>query len=410
MKDVIVIGAGIAGLAAARSLAEAGRSVILVEARDRPGGRIYTVTGGELPIELGAEFIHGFPQELIELVDEAGLSRFELEGRSSCFRKGRLGDCGEQREVDRLFELLGNLGDLPADLTFKEFLDQRGLSGEARTLATNYVEGFNAADANRISVLALAKQQAAEDGIAGDRVSRVVEGYARIPEFLLRKFRDARGEWLPATPIRSIAWQRHLVRAETMTGQVFQARTAVITLPLGVLQARSVAWRPEPRTLAIADQLVMGAAARVVYQFNERFWPEDLSFFFSPEQVPPTWWTTSPKPSALLTGWIAGRKLESLSVQDLPVVGLGTLSTVLATDAGSRLVHWWQHDWQADPQTLGAYTYVPKGAMRASSELCVPVEETLFFAGEHTDTSGHWGTVHGALRSGLRAAKQVLAV
>src|ERR1700678_1599668 len=99
-KDVIVIGAGMAGLAAARTLAEAGLRVTLVEARDRVGGRIYTLPGATLPIELGAEFIHGLPEELIRLVDEAGLTRFELEGETRCFREwhgtGRLEPCGNQ--------------------------------------------------------------------------------------------------------------------------------------------------------------------------------------------------------------------------------------------------------------------------------------------------------------------------
>ena len=410
MKDVIVIGAGVAGLAAARDLAEAGRSVTLIEARDRPGGRIYTVAGDELPIELGAEFIHGFPQELLHLVDEAGLTRFELEGDFRCFRQGRLGDCGDQREVDRLFDQLGRLDGLEADLTFSEFLVQRGLDPEAATLATNYVEGFNAADASRISLLALAKQQAAEDAISADRVSRVVEGYARVPEFLLRKFEEAGGEWIPSAPVRTISWQPGAVKVETETGSVFEANAAIVTLPLGVLQTRTVAFQPEPQILRVANQLVMGPAARVVYQFDRKFWPEDISFFFAPEQVPPTWWTTSPKASAVLTGWIAGRKLASRSVQELPNAGLATLSTVLGVDAGPRLVHWRQHDWQADRYSLGAYTYVPKGALHASEGLSVPVEGTLFFAGEHTDTTGHWGTVHGALRSGYRAAKQVLTV
>jgi monoamine oxidase len=66
------------------------------------------------------------------------------------------------------------------------------------------------------------------------------------------------------------------------------------------------------------------------------------------------------------------------------------------------------HDWQADPFARGAYSYVPAGAADASLHLSYPVDGTLFFAGEHTDTSGHWGTVHAALRSGLRAAEQLL--
>jgi monoamine oxidase len=413
-KDVIVVGAGIAGLAAARTLAEAGLGVTLVEAQDRVGGRIYTVPGGELPIELGAEFIHGLPLELIGLVDEAGLTRFELEGETRCFRekydgKGQLEPCGIQREVDQLFDQLSNFNPPQADLSFCEFVAQRGLSQEAATLATNYVEGFNAADANRISILALAKQQAAEDLISGDRVFRVAEGYARVPEFLLHRFLEAGGEWVPSAPVRAISWQPSSAQVETETGHTFQGTAVIITLPLGVLQAGTVSFVPQPKILTVADQLVMGPAARVVYQFDLRFWPDDLGFFFAPQETPPTWWTTNPKPSSMLTGWIAGRKLTELTTSNLPEAGLTALSKILGTAARRRLLRLHHHDWLTDAYSLGAYSYVPRGAIHASDELSLPVESTLFFAGEHTDTSGHWGTVHGALRSGYRAAKQVLA-
>jgi monoamine oxidase len=412
-KDVIVVGAGIAGLAAARTLAEAGIGVTLVEARDRVGGRIYTLPGDEFPIELGAEFIHGLPLELIRLVDEAGLTRFELEGETGCFREwhgtGRLEPCGNQREVDQLFDQLSHFNPPQTDLSFSEFVAQRGLSQEAAILATNYVEGFNAADANRISILALAKQQAAEDLISGDRVLRVVEGYARVPEFLLHRLLEAGGEWIPCAPVSTISWQPGAVKIETETGRSFEGTAVIITLPLGVLQAGTVSFVPQPKILAAANQLVMGSAARVVYEFDRRFWPEDLSFFFAPQETPPTWWTTNPKPTSMLTGWIAGRKLTHLRTANLAEAGLTALSKILSGDARRHLLRAHHHDWQTDVHSLGAYTYVPRGAIHASDELSLPVESTLFLAGEHTDTSGHWGTVHGALRSGYRAAKQVLA-
>jgi monoamine oxidase len=418
---VIVIGAGIAGLAAARMLAEAGQRVALIEAQDRAGGRILTVPAadGGLPVELGAEFIHGLPPELIHLVEEAGLTRFELEGDSRCVRAHEgLSPCAPQREVGQLFDELGHMKPGPSDLTFSEFVGQRNLGADAVALATNYVEGFNAADASRISAQSLAKQQAAEDAIEGDRLFRVVEGYAQVPAFLLRRFLDAGGEWAPSCPVRSIVWKPGRVEVATAGDRAFHAAVAIITLPLGVLQARRVAFDPQPREiLDAADQLAMGPVARVVYEFDPRFWARfsslgGVSFVFAPEATPPTWWTTNPKPSSLLTGWVAGRKASKVTVAGLPGAGLVTLADILGSspsDIRQYLVRWHLHDWQADVHSLGAYSYVPRGAIQASEELSVPVEETLFFAGEHTDTSGHWGTVHAALRSGYRAAAQVLA-
>jgi monoamine oxidase len=159
----------------------------------------------------------------------------------------------------------------------------------------------------------------------------------------------------------------------------------------------------------------MGTAARVTYEFDRAFWSRfsklrAASFVLAPDFIPPTWWTTDPWPDSALTGWLGGRTADESNLAELPETGLATLAELLGSgvpELRKHLVRWHRHDWKNDVYSLGSYTYVPRGAIRASDDLSVPVEKTLFFAGEHTDTSGHWGTVHGALRSAYRAAEQV---
>jgi monoamine oxidase len=412
-SDVIVLGAGLAGLAAARKLAESGFAVSLIEARDRVGGRIASlrVPGSDLPIELGAEFVHGQPPELVELIHEAGLHLFEREGDFLCYENGQLGDCG----IGDAFAVLDDLPSSP-DLTFSEFLAQKQLPEDLAALAKGYVEGFNAADANIIGTASLLKQQHAEEAIEGNRAFRIEEGYDRLPAFVLDRFLVAGGKLYLNTAATRIEWKPGDVRVATSNyaAPEFQAPRVVIALSLGVLQARSVSISPEPEPAADAiDRLAMGSATRITLVFKERFWIEtapDLSFAFARELTPPTWWSSSPNPSSSLTGWMGGpRALATPANGALKDLALSTLAKIFdRSDLPALLVSFHTHDWQSDPFSLGAYSYAPKGALHASDELTLPVDRTLYFAGEHTDVTGHWGTVHAALRSGLRAAAQIV--
>jgi monoamine oxidase len=140
-----------------------------------------------------------------------------------------------------------------------------------------------------------------------------------------------------------------------------------------------------------------------------------LSFLLSDDDVMPTWWTSHPVLVPTLTGWAAGPRAARLAGQPERAVveqAVAALARVLDMERGpldERLDGWSFHDWSADPFSRGAYSYVCAGGLDAPRQLGLPIEETLFFAGEATDPNGHTGTVHAALASGRRAADEVLA-
>jgi len=443
--DVVIVGAGAAGLAAAAKLAQAGQRVALLEARGRIGGRIFTrhlpAAEGHAPmrVELGAEFIHGLPPATWSLVGQAKLSAYEIEGAELSFVNGNWAPPIDHPAIHVLADMLKWLETRPGcDMSFADYLAANPPDAASAAAAANYVEGFNAADRHRIGIASLAVQQRAEDAIDSDRLFHVAEGYDAVMEFLAAQFRAAGGELVLGSAVRRIEWQRGGVRLESGTGGgTLHAGRALITAPLGVLQADTIEFAPQPADiLAHAARLVMGDVVRVVLLFRERFWrsasapsiPDgirrklaDLSFLFTPAETPPTWWTPHPAPAPMLTAWVGGpkaaelRRLTAASADPLalPRLCLATLARIFdlsLAELQNLLLSWHAHDWSADPCSRGAYSYVPADALDAPAKLCVPVEETLYFAGEHTDVTGHWGTVHAAIGTGVRAAAQILGM
>ncbi len=407
--DVIVLGAGIAGLAAGRALAEAGKRTLVLEARDRVGGRILTrhVADAGAPVELGAEFIHGRPPQLLALLAEAGLKTYEAAGEQLCFHEGKLRPCPDDVGAWALLDRLSPDG---PDESFEAFLARSGAGAEDAARARDYVEGFNAADARRIGTVGLARQQAAEEAIGGGVNSRVTHGYVALPEYVRDRALAAGAELRLLTPVEAVEWQPGACTVHAR-GRSWTAPKLICTLPLGVLQARAVRFAPEPALLAYAQAVAPGQVQRMVFQFRDRFWAAenpDMHFLFASPLHPPTYWTTTPRPSCLITCWVGGpRALTHPEPAELQASARAALTRIFGGLPPVESVH--VHDWMADPFCRGAYSYAPVGAADAYAMLAEPVEGTLFFAGEHTDITGHPGTVHGALGSGLRAAGQALA-
>ena len=417
--EVVVIGAGAAGLAAARALVDAGVSVRVVEARERVGGRIWTLHEVEstLPIELGAEFVHGRPREIFDLVKKKRLPFFEYDGDLWCSEKGDLGPCPEQEKVlEKVFDKMPKSG---KDQSFRQYLDKQNFDDSVRTKALAYIEGFEAAEPDRMSARALVRENRASDDIDGDRDFRVESGY----DTLLRVIAAGLEKVIELDqPVHVLKWKRGSVICECDT-RTIKAEKAIVTLPLGVLQAGAVKFSPALPKKKALSLLATGPVMRIVLEFRERFWAQmkvgnrslkKLSFLFSDAEVFPTWWTPNPREAPMLTGWSAGPRVKGLVFREKEHVfdeATKTLAKLLHMSVGevrSLVYRAHIHDWQADVFSLGAYSWAKVGGLNAFREMASPVQETVFFAGEATNSDGYNGTVHGAIASGRRAAREVM--
>jgi len=389
--DFIVIGAGVAGLAAARDLEARGHQVVVLEARDRIGGRVHTVRprGWPVPLELGAEFIHGRPPLLMRLARGAR----EVRGR-------QYGDgLAPQDEIWR--SMMEKLGRLPArrERTVREALDSPRWRSQTtpveRELAAAYLEGFNAARLDLASFQAMAQQIAAAERIEGDRIARFPRGYDAVPRRLARGLRIELG-----ARVREIRWTRGSVQVSAGV-RSWEAPRAIVTVPLGVLQARSLRFRPALPAWkqAAIDALAMGPVTKIALLFERAFWPPDLAFLLGHGEVP-AFWRTLPSRAPVLIGWAASERSRALRGKDAVAAAVRSL----ARATGQR-VRPLQISWEQDDLARGAYSWVPVGAMNAQRELARRVGP-LYFAGEATHFGGACGTVHGAIETGLRAAKE----
>ena len=456
--DVVVIGAGAAGLAAARELRAAHLNVTVLEARGRVGGRIFTYRDPAVaaPIELGAEFLHGTTAETDAIVEAAHLHAIDVVGDHWRAEHGTFTDVGDfWKRVDRV---LGKLDPhRTPDRSFADFLaeqeersrdkarrkgkrggkktDASRRSTETRRLALEFVQGFHAADPERVSERWLANGGDPGESEEESRTGRLVDGYDRVPAYLARDLFDA----IELNTIAEhVQWSDGGVsvrarRADGTPRGVITARAAIVTIPLGVLQADpseegAITFDPPlPDEIRTAiDGMAMGPVMRAVFAFEERFWEHglrnapsrdalaDLSFIHSPGSTVPVWWTQFPLRAPVMVGWVGGppaRELWALGEDEIERRALRDLARHLGSSyerLSSLLVGAWMHDWDRDPFSRGAYSYGLVNGSDAPQVLSRPVSDTLFFAGEATDTEGRTGTVEGALASGRRAGQSTI--
>jgi monoamine oxidase len=421
--DVIIIGAGAAGLLAGWELVRTGRSVLILEARDRTGGRIHTLADPDFDIlvEAGAEFVHGNLELTLDLLKKAGAACRNTEGSVWHSFQGELEQQGDF--IEDFDELMKKLNALEHDTSVQSFIDehlQEPDLEEMRLTLKNYVEGYYAGEATRVSIFALRE----ELSNSSDGQSRPVDGYGLLIDFISAQFLSSGGVLKLSHAVTSVQWQHRHVQLRTEEGE-YQSKLLLVTVPIGVWQQRKIAYSPSlDRKEELAGLLGYGPVIKTVLQFETAFWKDKthtqgkdlshLSFVFSDALVP-TWWTQYPADSGTITGWSAGphaADLKGKSEEQIVDAALESLSRIFSIDL-AQIRHWlgasYVFDWTNDPFSLGGYSYeVVQGAdyMREMKE---PVAGTIFLAGEGLHHGPEIGTVEGALQSGRNVAYEMVA-
>jgi monoamine oxidase len=416
--DAIVIGAGTAGVTAARALARDGYAVAVVEGRERIGGRLFSVRDFcGAPLEGGAEFVHTGDAEIWPEVRAAGLvvrpcplarnSMFNIGGRTRwlpwiLLHPGVWPSFPILRQIRRVG---------PDDMSARQFIERHGFRGRARVMAEMTLTAHLPGGLDDVGVMGLREDRVLH--LETGSYHRIVDGYDRLTAYIGGGLDIRLG-----CAVHTIRWARDGASVITGDGRELAARAVVSTLPLGVLKAGAVRFVPElPESKRAAMQrLEMGPVLKILLHFREPFWPRwltNLGCGTGPVTLYwPVFYGAADMPAALTaycTGPRAARLSQLREEQALDVV-LDDLRRLFPRAEPRRaLLAWRRIDWTTDPFSCGGYTFIRPGGTGARALLTAADTGALFWAGAATATPTIADTVQAAYLSGLRAADEVRA-
>ena len=416
-QHIVIVGAGAAGLMAGRELARAGKRVTILEARDRCGGRIHPLPAAEFgyPADGGAEFVHGDAPVTRALLREAGLSLQEIEG--TLWRFDGANFSREDRHDPHEAELHAVLGDLKDDLTVADFLRRHFAGPEYEGLRYSIermVEGYDAADPERASTLAL-REEWMDGGLHTQ--ARIDGGYGALIDFLAAECRRHGAAVRLGCVVSAIEDEGGAAVVRGAGGGVHRCDRVILTVPLPLL--REIALPASVRAkAAAADDIGFGNVVKILLRFARPWWRErkpdlaDMTFLLSDRTIP-VWWTRYPEQHPVLTGWFGGPRtaeLQGLDPQALIEAGLGSLATIFGLsreDVARDLVAATATNWGQDPFARGAYSWATPRT-RAAQAMLARADGAVLFSGEALYRGRDMGTVEAALASGLETAGMIL--
>ncbi|UOF00927.1 flavin monoamine oxidase family protein [Bdellovibrio reynosensis] len=419
--DVIIIGAGAAGLSCAANLLEQGKTVLLLEARDRIGGRVYS----DNHFEYGAEFIHGATPEFIEHFEKHALPFIDSNDNSATYQAGKL---TEKKDPWKDIEIISKRlkKDREPDQSVTDFLHHHKFPAKSVNQFKAYVEGFYGADTDLMGERYLALAEKTEDSKLNKLDTfRPAVPYVKVLSHLLTEKQKKRIKFKHVA--KTIHWSNSAVQVECLASgrkKVLTASYVVVTVPLGVLVGEHPKSKIEiiPDIPEIKTQLnvfEMGHVQKMVFKFKTRFWEtltEAAPAFLraDPEYYFPTWWTQNPVRTNYLVAWQGGPKafeMSRWSADRKITAALTTLAEVTAKNVQfikDQVLESHNHNWSADPYTLGAYSYTRVQHKKTPHNFSLPFEKRIWVCGEATAKGSAQGTVHGAIEQGKKAALQII--
>lgn len=422
-RKIIVIGAGIAGLSAARALSDKDCDVSVLEARTRIGGRVWTDHSSlQSPIDLGASWIHGIEKNPIyALATDNGIQLTNCDYFSKPQIFGSAGPELALREISEQATLLGKIRkivyeeqdrlqngkDKSVEQALEGAVARLALSKEQRKLLEHTfaieIENDYATEASHLSL----KEWDKDHAFAGPHVI-FPGGYSQIAEKL------AQGLNIKLEcPVREVNFESSQIKVSSQAGESFEADLVLITLPLGVLKRGSVKFTPDlpDKKIKAIGQLGVGVFDKLYMRFPKRFWslePTWIEYAGDKAREWPVFFNLAKfKPEPILAAFNVGDfalKLEKKKQSEIVTDAMKVLRLIYGPDIPEPIASR-ESCWGADPYACGSYSYIPVGTpASAYDEIAEPVNDRLFFAGEAC-SSKNFSTVHAAYISGLKAAK-----
>lgn len=417
MKDqtILIIGAGITGLAIANGLSEYFH-VIIIEADERLGGRIYSQSESAFSgiIENGAEFIHGHAKNTINLLKQADIKYIPAGGKMYHKEDGAF---YEQKEMIEGWDvLMEKMKTVKEETTLAQFLDKY-FGGEEyaeiRRQAIVYAQGFDLADVQYVTVKSLYEEWANEG-----EMYRIPKGYSTVIDYLASECLENGCTIITNSNVRTVIWQQGQVEVHCNNDKIYQGHKAVITVPVSILKDETavsyISFQPALNIHADAIRNIgWGYIIKVLLEFKEPFWKNDLGFVFSDELFP-TWWTQLPDKRPIWTGWLGGVKAKELSAltdEELLTKALESFSAIFEMPVNvlkknltaSKVINW-----QKNPYAAGGYSYAIPGTEQSRQVLSTGIENTIYFAGEALYEGTQPGTVEASLTTAKATVERII--